>query len=123
MALPIADSDKIHDEVMWNIIKKRNVPVSSVNIDRLVESGRRNFAETVLRDKLDRNESVIYSIEGQVVEFSPQDVLWLYGHLQRELGNGEISILRDMASQGFEMRYYNGMHFPASMIHRLYGYS
>ena len=123
MALPIADNENVYDPVMWSIIQKRDISVSSVNIERLVESGRRDFAETVLRDKLDRNESVIYSIEGQVVEFSPEDVLWLYANLQRELEDWEIPILRDLASRGLEMRYYNGKYFPASMILKLYGYS
>ena len=123
MALPIADNENVYDPVMWSIIQKRDISVSSVNIERLVESGRRDFAETVLRDKLERNESVVYSIEGQVVEFSPEDVLWLYANLQRELEDWEIPILRDLASRGLEMRYYNGKHFPASMILKLYGYS
>lgn len=123
MALPIADSEEIYDPVMWNIIKKGDVPVSSVNIDRLVESGIRNFAETVLRDKLERNESVIYSIEGQVVEFSPEDVLWLYDNLKRELDYYEVVYLRDLASRGESHDYGGGLVFPASMVLRLYGYS
>ena len=122
MALPIADNDNVYDPVMWNIIQKRNIPVSSVNIERLVESGRRNFAETVLRDKLERNESVVYSIEGQVVEFTTQDVLWLYENLQRELSIREIELLEEKARLDKDQEYINGMHFPAKMVLKLYGH-
>lgn len=122
MALPIADSEQIYDPVMWDIIKRRDV-VTGVNIDQLAKFGIRQFAETVLRDKLERNESVIYAIEGRVVEFKPEHILWLYENLSRELGNWEITILRNLADHGSEMRYPNGMHFPASMILRLYGHT
>ena len=122
MALPIADSEQIYDPIMWDIIKRRDV-VTGVNIDRLAEFGIRQFAETVLRDKLERNESVIYAFEGRVEEFKPEDVLWLYENLRRVLKDWEINILRDLAKHGLEMRYPNGKHFPASMILRLYGHS
>ena len=122
MALPIADSNQVYDPVMWDIIQRRDIPVTSVNIDQLVETGIKHFAETVLRDKLERKESVIYSIDGRVVEFSPQDVLWLYENLRRPLEEWEINHLMNLARQGLEQHYSNEKHFPAAMVLRLYGY-
>ena len=121
MALLIADSWHIYDPVMWDIIKHRDLPVTGVNIDRLAEFGIRKFADTVLRDKLTRNESVIYAFEGRVEEFNPEDILWLYENMHRNLEDWEINHLRMLARQGLEQHYFNGKHFPASMILRLYG--
>ena len=81
LALPIANTHEVTDPYMWDVIQRNNPDeaVSSVDIDRLVNTiGIRRFSETVLQDKLRRNESVIYSIEGKVVKFSPDDILWLY---------------------------------------------
>jgi len=121
----VADSNGVYDPVMWNIIKlndPNNVAVTSMNINELVETvGIREFSKTVLLDKLQRNESVIYSIEGRVEKFSPEDILWLYNNLQRDLEDWEITHLRKLAQNGLEQHYYNGKHFPASMVLRLYG--
>jgi hypothetical protein len=123
LALLVADSDSIYDPVMWDIIKQNNpdVAVTSVSINKLVDTvGIRHFAETVLRDKLERKESVVYSIEGRVETFNPDDILWLYNNLQRNLEDWEIRHLRELASKGLEQHYANGKHFPASMVLRLY---
>ena len=122
MALPIADSDHIYDPVMWDIIKRKDLAVSSVSIDRLVEKGIRQFAETVLKDKLKRNESVVYSIEGRVETFNPEDILWLYENFTRQLEEWEIIHLKELASRGEEQYYTNDKHFPASMVLRLFGH-
>lgn len=125
LALPIADSDGIYDSVMWDIIKSNNpdMAISSVNVDRIVETiGIRKFSETVLLDKLKRKESVVYSIEGRVVKFTPDQILWLYENLQRDLDVWEIEHLKQKAKRGEEQYYfYSDKHFPASMILRLYG--
>ena len=124
LALPIANTNEVSDPFMWEIIQRNNPDevISSMNIDRLVDAiGIRRFSETVLQDKLNRNESVIYSIEGRVVKFSPEDVLWLYNNLRRSLEDWEIEHLKRLANEGLEQTYYNGMHFPASMVLRLYG--
>lgn len=93
-----------------------------MNVNRLVDTiGIRHFSETVLKDKLKRHESVIYSIEGTVAKFDPDDILWLYNNLNRTLDDWEITHLKNLASQGLEQEYLNGMHFPASLILRLYG--
>jgi hypothetical protein len=63
------------------------------------------------------------AFEGRVEEFNPEDILWIYENMQRELEDWEIDYLRDMARQGLEMHYLNGKHFPASMVLRLYGLS
>lgn len=124
LALPIANTHEVTDPYMWNVILRNNPDetVSSVNIDRLVNTiGIRRFSETVLLDKLRRNESVIYSIEGKVVKFSPNDILWLYENLNRSLNDWEIKHLKRLARKGLEQAYSNGMQFPASMVLRLYG--
>ncbi|MBQ7690606.1 MAG: hypothetical protein IJT30_05345 [Muribaculaceae bacterium] len=93
-----------------------------MNIDRLGETiGRREFSKKVLLDKLQRQESVVYSIEGRVEEFTPSDILWLYINLQRDLEDWEIEHLRRLANKNKEQHYLNGKHFPASMVLRLYG--
>lgn len=126
LALPIADSGAIYDSVMWDVIKSNNpdIAISSVNVDRIVETiGIKKFSETVLRDKVERNESVVYSIEGRVEEFTPEDILWLYEQFQRELEDREIEHLKQLAKNGEEQYYYFSddiKHFPASMILRLY---
>lgn len=124
LALPIADSQEVYDPFMWNVIQRNdpNENITSVSIDRLIESiGIREFSQTVLQDKLRRNESVIYSIEGRVVIFDPDDILWLYENLNRTLDDWEIEHLKNLAQQGLEQSYFNGMHFPASMVLKLYG--
>ena len=75
----------------------------------------------VLRKKMQRNESVIYSIEGRVEIFSPEDILWLYENFNRTLEDWEIEHLKKLAEKWLEQYYTNGKHFPASMILRLYG--
>lgn len=125
MALLVADYDRVYDPVMWDIIKQNdpNVAITSVNINSLVKTvGIRDFSEKVLLDKLQRNESVIYSIEGRVEKFNPDDILWLYNNLQRDLEDWEVEHLRNLAKNGLEQHYYNGKHFPASMVLRLYGF-
>ena len=124
LALPIANTHEVTDPYMWDVIQRNNPDetVSSVDIDRLVDTiGIRRFSETVLQDKLRHHESVIYSIEGKVVKFSPNDILWLYENLNRTLDDWEITHLKKLAQNGLEQTYYNGMHFPASMVLRLYG--
>jgi len=124
LALLVADSNGIYDENMWNVIKNNdpNVAIASVDVSELVKTiGIRKFSETVLLDKLKRNESVIYSIEGRVEKFSPEDILWLYSNLQRELEDWEIEHLKGLAKNGLEQQYHNGKHFPASMVLKLYG--
>ena len=124
LALPIANTNEVSDPFMWDVIQRNNPDevISSVNIDRLVDVvGIRRFSETVLLDKLKRNESVIYSIEGRVVKFSPEDILWLYNNLRRSLDDWEIEHLKRLAHEGLDQSYYNGKHFPASMVLRLFG--
>ncbi len=124
LALPIANTHEVTDPFMWDVIQRNNPDevISSLNVDRLVDTiGIRRFSETVLKDKLKRHESVIYSIEGKVVKFDPDDILWLYNNLNRTLDDWEITHLKNLASQGLEQEYLNGMHFPASLILRLYG--
>lgn len=124
LALPIADKNEIYDPNVWDAIQRNdpNEVITCMNINRLVETiGIRRFSETVLRDKLKRNESVIYSIEGRVEIFSPADILWLYDNFNRTLEDWEIEHLRSLAEKGEEQYYYNGKHFPASMVLRLYG--
>jgi predicted ABC-type ATPase len=124
LALPIASKNKVYDSFVWDAIQRNdpNEVITCVNIDRLVDTiGIRHFSETVLRDKLNRNESVIYSIDGKVETFSPEDILWLYENFNRNLDNWEIEHLRVLAAKGEEQYYSNGKHFPASMVLKLYG--
>ena len=124
LALPIADKNEIYNQIVWNAIQ-RNDPeeiITSMNIDKLVDTiGIRRFSENVLRDKLKRNESVIYSIESRVEKFSPEDILWLYENFNRTLEDWEIEHLRGLAAKEKEQYYPNGFDFPASMVLKLYG--
>ena len=124
LALPIANTHEVFDPIVWNSIQSNNPDeiVTSMNIDRLVDTiGIRRFSETVLREKMDRNESVIYSINGRVERFDPDDILWLYESFHRSLEEWEIIHLRELAQKGLEQPYPNGKRFPASMVLRLYG--
>ena len=124
MALPIADTHEVYDPTMWDIIRRRDPEhtASSININKLIDNiGIMKFAQTVLLEKFKNNENVVYSIEGKVVEFNPMDILWLILNFHRSLEDWEIIHLRKLAAQGKEQYYTNGMHFPASMVLRLYG--
>ncbi len=124
LALLIADNNKEYDSTMYEIIRENNPQnrVSSIRIDSFVNlMGIRKFSETVLREKMQRGESVVYSVEGRIVEFSPEDVLWLYGSFQRDLKDWEIDYLRDLVEEGEDVDYGNGLIFPASMVLKLYG--
>ena len=124
LALLIADSNEVYDNTMFEIIRRndQSVRISSVDIDRLVNQiGIRKFSETVLRDKMERGESVVYSINGKIETFSSSDILWLYDSFHRDLEDWEIKLLKELADRGEDIYYANGKHFPAEMILKLYG--
>lgn len=126
LALLIADSHRVYDDTMFNIIRQNDpkLRVAFVDIDTFINQiGIREFSETVLRDKMQRGESVVYSINGRIEKFSSSDVLWLYENFQRDLEDWEINFLRECADVGEDVYYPNGKHFPAEMVLKLYGVS
>jgi predicted ABC-type ATPase len=124
LALLIADSNQVYDNTMFDIIQKNDQEtiVSSIDIEKLVNQiGILEFSESVLKDKMRRGESVVYSINGKIETFSSSDILWLYNNFHRDLDNWEIRFLKEQADLERDVYYPNGKHFPAKMVLKLWG--
>ena len=75
------------------------------DLSDIYAAGVKNFAENLLKSKAAKGESVVYSVDGQIVKLKAGDALLIYESLSRGLKEWEIQFLTDMAEKGEDMHY------------------
>lgn len=90
------------------------------NLSAIYNQGLNQFVQSFLKEKAQNNESLVYSIEGKIIELDASDVLWIYEKLSNGPEEWEIQLLNDLASKGEDIRYNfasgNTLSLPASVV-------
>ena len=76
------------------------------DLSEIYAAGVKNFAENLLKSKAEKGETVVYSVDGQIIKLKASDALWIYESLSRGLANWEVEFLSDKASRGEDMEYW-----------------
>lgn len=95
--LPIVDS--------WAIVDNGGMSIKLNDFNDIYATGAKNFTESLLKSKAEKGETVVYSINGQVVTLKASDALWIYESLARGLGEWEIKYLKEKAAKREDMCY------------------
>ena len=75
------------------------------DLSGIFSAGVRNFVESLLKSKAEENDTVAYSVNGQIVTLKAQDALWIYEKLSKGLKEWEVNLLTDVAARGEDMHY------------------
>ena len=75
------------------------------DLSDIYSAGVKNFAENLLKAKAEKGETVVYSVDGQIIKLKANDALWIYEKLSKGLADWEVSFLSDKASKGEDMQY------------------
>ena len=67
--------------------------------------GLKSFIEDFLKEKAESGESLVYSIQGKIIELEASDVLWIYTKLSKGPMLWEIELLNSLAKRGEDIRY------------------
>lgn len=90
------------------------------NLSAIYNQGLNQFVQSFLKEKAQNNESLVYSIDGKIIELEASDVLWIYEKLSNGPEDWEIKLLNDLASKGEDIRYNfasgNTLALPASAV-------
>ena len=62
------------------------------NLSDIFTAGVKNFAESLLRSKAEEDDTVAYSVNGQVITLKAKDALWIYESLSRGLEDWEVVV-------------------------------
>ena len=76
------------------------------DLSEIYAAGVKNFAENLLKSKAEKGETVVYSVDGQIIKLKARDALWIYESLSRGLSDWEVGFLSDKASRGEDMEYW-----------------
>jgi len=71
----------------------------------IYDQGLIPFIQNFLRKKAEAGESLVYSIEGQIIELDAADVLWVYEKFSKGAEPWEIKLLQQHAQSGEPMVY------------------
>lgn len=90
------------------------------NLSEIYAAGVKNFAENLLKSKAEKGETVVYSVDGQIVKLKAGDALWIYEKLSNGLKQWEVELLMDRAEKGEDMHYWledgQTMVIPARLV-------
>lgn len=90
------------------------------DLSSIYNQGLKQFVETFLKEKAQNKESLVYSIDGKIIELEASDVLWIYGKLSEGPEEWEIRLLQDLAKTGDDIRYEfsngNTLSLPAAAV-------
>jgi hypothetical protein len=75
------------------------------DLSEIYDAGVKTFAESLLKSKARKGESVVYSVGGQIVQLKASDALWIYERLSNGLEDWEVSFLSKKAEKGEDMHY------------------
>ena len=94
------------------------------DLSAIFEAGVKNFAENLLKTKAEKGETVVYSIDGQIIKLQASDALWIYKKILRGLEPWEVEFLTDKASRGEDMKYWlegsQTLAIPARLVLELF---
>lgn len=76
------------------------------DLSEIYAAGVKNFAENLLKSKAEKGETVVYSVDGQIVRLKASDALWIYESLAKGLEDWEVKFLTEKADKGEDMHYW-----------------
>lgn len=79
--------------------------ISINNLDSLYSQGQASFIKDMLKEKADKGQNVVYSINGNIIILTANEAMWLYEKLSNGLDESDIAILSQTASQGGNIVY------------------
>ena len=85
----------------------------------IYSQGLKPFIEDFLKEKAVSGESLVYSVEGRIIELEASDVLWIYTKLSQGPDQWEIDYLKSLAQKGEDITYdFNNQEVsvPASAV-------
>jgi len=94
-----------------------NIKIS--NLESIYNNGLKVFTEDFLKEKAEKKQNVVYSINGQIVKLSADDVCWLYMKLKNGLEDWEVNLLNEVSERGDNMVYNfddQKIEIPASVV-------
>ena len=59
----------------------------------------------MLKEKAEKGQNVVYSINGNILILTAYEAMWLYEKLSQGLDDDDITLLTQVASQGGNMVY------------------
>lgn len=90
------------------------------DLSAIFEAGVKNFTENLLKTKAEKGETVVYSIDGQIVKLQASDALWIYRKILSGLYPWEEDILKKRAAAGEDMQYRlegdQALQIPARLV-------
>jgi len=94
------------------------------DLSDIYAAGVKSFAENLLKSKAEKGETVVYSVDGQIVKLKASDALWIYESLSKGLANWEIEYLSQRAAKGEDMHYWleddQTLVIPARLVLELF---
>lgn len=97
------------------------------DLSEIYDIGIKDFAENLLKAKAERGETVVYSIDGQIVKLKASDALWIYDKFTNGLKDWEVKLLKDTAARGEDMHYWlednQTLIIPARLVLNLFDLS
>lgn len=93
------------------------------DLSEIYEIGIKDFAENLLKEKAERGETVVYSIDGQIVKLKASDALWIYDKFTNGIEEWEEKILKETAERGGDMHYWfddQTLIIPARLVLNLF---
>lgn len=76
------------------------------NLSDIYAAGVEHFAESLLKAKAEKGQSVVYSVDGQIITLKAGDALWIYNKLTNGLEDWEVDLLSKRAAEGEDMEYW-----------------
>ena len=75
------------------------------DLSSIYDRGLKPFIEKFLREKVEGGESLVYSLDGKIIELSASDIAWLYTKLSEGPQQWELELLNERAARGADVVY------------------
>ena len=85
---------------------KKDKIIRISDLSEIYAAGVKSFAENLLKSKAEKGETVVYSVDGQIVKLKAEDALWIYEKLSNGLEQWEVGLLMDRAEKDEDMQYW-----------------
>ncbi len=90
------------------------------DLNDIYSEGLKEFAETLLKSKADKDETVVYSVGKQIIKVKAKSVLWIFEAISKGLTDWEVNYLSELAKENKDMTYWLDDHqklvIPARLV-------
>lgn len=100
----------------------QNISIS--NLDNIYQAGLHQFAESLLREKIEQQQGLLFFIDGKDVHLTKDDVTRLYAIVSTPLPSSQYDELAEKARSGSSVRFVlqdTTLEIPATVLLGFYG--